>query len=201
VEHNSTEFLNLAIVDDDPATWEVLAYLFESAGFQVHTFSDSDAFLLTAGHIKPQCVILDVGVSPRSGLDVLAVLGGRNYPVPVFLTSRRADIPMAVAAIKAGAYDLIEKPVNGQSVIERVQVAVRQGKPTGGITSRLKLALSAGLTARETEVLQHIVGGASNKAAGRLLTISPRTVEVHRARVMEKLGARNTADLVRIVLS
>jgi FixJ family two-component response regulator len=199
VDRSSSDLRGLAVADNDGFLWDALSVVFAEAGFRIDLFATSDSFLLATEQMKPHCVILDADLTPHSGLDVLAALG-RDYPAPVFLTSAHADIPMAVAAIKGGAYDLIEKPFSASAAIERVLAAMSDSRPAGVARWR-RLALSAGLTPRELDVLHQIVAGASNKLAGRLLTISPRTVEVHRSRLMEKLGARNTADLMRIVLS
>jgi len=155
--------------------------------------------------LRPEVVILDVHMPGRSGLDILKALNAEHYPTPIFIISGQGDIPMAVEAIRSGALDFIEKPFNGETVVTRVREAIEartRRSEAGGLE-----ALAAQfpgrdlLTPREREVLGKIAEGASNKEAGRLLGISPRTIEVHRARIMEKLGAKNAADLVRIVLS
>ena len=138
-------------------------------------------------------------------MEILEALGGFNYPAPIFVISGQGDIPMAVSAIKAGAHDFFEKPFHGEAVIERVReaVAARRKRSEDRGSSRLSYRFAGAdlLTPREREVLEQIAHGASNKEAGRSLGISPRTIEVHRARIMEKLEARNTADLARIVFS
>jgi two-component system, LuxR family, response regulator FixJ len=197
--------LNVAVVDDDPAVRDSLALIFEMEGFQVSTYEGGDQFLAVAARIKPDCLLLDVHMPVRSGLEVLEAIGGASYVAPIVMISGQGDIPMAVAAIKAGAHDFIEKPFDAETVIERVRetIAARQeGLRRGPPPAVARRFPNAGtLTARETEVLDQITKGLSNKEAGRILGISPRTVEVHRARIMEKVGARNTADLMRIVLS
>jgi two-component system, LuxR family, response regulator FixJ len=191
--------LNVAVVDDDPAICDALVTLLEPEGWTVRAFGSGAEFLRAAQQMRPDCVLLDVHMPERSGLDVLAAIGGARFPAPVIIITGYGDIPMAVAAIKAGAHDFIEKPFDGEAVIERVRDAVRDRTQP---VCRLGLSFPgmAELTSREMDVLEQIVSGCSNKEVGRILGISPRTVEVHRARVMEKLGARNTADLMRIVL-
>ena len=198
------EALAITIVDDDPAVRDSLQTIFEVEGFEVRAFADGDRFLAEAPRIRTDCLILDVHMPRRSGLEILEALGGFNYPAPIFIISGQGDIPMAVSAIKAGAHDFFEKPFDGDAVIERVREAVAaRRKRQEGAGPRLSYRFAGAdlLTPREREVLEQIAHGASNKEAGRALGISPRTIEVHRARIMEKLEARNTADLVRIVFS
>jgi FixJ family two-component response regulator len=202
-QESGTE-LDIGVVDDDPAVRDSLVTLLELEGFRVHSYASGDAFLNAVATVNLDCLLLDVHMPSRSGLEVLEAIGGGQSPVPVVMISGQADIPMAVAAIKAGAHDFVEKPFDAEAVIDCVQKAVRvhreraQGQRAPE-ERRFKGAET--LTAREREVLDQIIRGASNKEAGRTLGISPRTVEVHRARIMEKLQARNTADLMRIVLS
>jgi FixJ family two-component response regulator len=206
VMHEGEATSALVVVDDDPVTRDVLAALFGSEGFQVRTYADGEAFLADAGTLRPACVLLDVHLPVRSGLDVLQAVGGADYPAPVIMISARGDIPIAVAAVKAGAYDFVEKPFDPKVLMQRVKEAVTAAqatanRPTAPVSSAWRMAGPKSLTARETEVLEQIVQGASSKEAGQRLGISQRTVETHRAQIMEKLGARNTADLIRIVLS
>jgi FixJ family two-component response regulator len=190
------------IVDDDPAVRDALSVVFEMEGFAVETFEDGDSFVTTARERVPACVILDVHMPGRSGIDVLKALSADSYEAPIFIISGQGDIPMAVEAIRNGAFDFIEKPFDADTVVTRVREGIEaqktKGAPSNGETGGF--AGAELLTRREREVLGRITAGASNKEAGRELGISPRTVEVHRARIMEKLGAKNAADLVRIVL-
>ncbi|HEV2560037.1 MAG TPA: response regulator [Microvirga sp.] len=194
--------LAVAVVDDDPAVCDSLATLFRLQGFEVHTFGTAGEFVRALPGFKPDAVLLDVHMPTGSGLDALEAIGGASHPAPIIMISGQGDIPMAVAAIKAGAHDFIEKPFDGGAVIERVRDAVRARAASHANPPKHRhFPKAETLTARELDVLNEIARGLSNKEAGRILGISPRTVEVHRARVMEKLGARNTADLMRIVLS
>jgi FixJ family two-component response regulator len=149
-------------------------------------------------------VILDVHMPGRSGLDILKDLNADHYQAPIFIISGQGDIPMAVQAIKHGAFDFIEKPFDAETALQRVKEAIaaaeRRKERAEGVIGDV-FPGSDLLTPREREVLHQIAAGASNKEAGRSLGISPRTIEVHRARIMEKLGAKNAADLVRIVLT
>lgn len=194
----------LIVVDDDAAVRDALRLVFELEGFRVSVFPDGPSFLIGVKTRKPDCVILDVHMPGKTGIEVLNELGP-DFHVPVFMISGQGDIPMAVEAIKLGAHDFIEKPFDAETVVNRIN-ATLQARADKAARSGSESALGsfAGedqLTPREREVLECIALGASNKEAGRQLGISPRTIEVHRARIMEKLGARNTADLVRIVYS
>jgi two-component system response regulator FixJ len=198
--------IEIDIVDDDPAVRDALRIIFEMEGYRVSVFPDGAAFLATIRFRKPGCVILDVHMPGRSGLEILHELGP-SFPAPVLMISGQGDIPMAVEAIKHGAHDFLEKPFDAGTVLTTVREALEAwARQTSGrkADDTIILAPFAGeeqLTPREREVLSCIALGATNKEAGRQLGISPRTIEVHRSRIMEKLGARNTADLVRIVYS
>jgi two-component system response regulator FixJ len=192
------------IVDDDSAVRDALRLVFEMDGYQVTAFPDGGSFLAAARLRTPSVVVLDVHMPGRSGLEVLQELGP-HYGAPVFMISGQGDIPMAVEAIRQGAHDFLEKPFDADTVLTRIREAIEaRTRRASQKAGELILAPFTGedqLTPREREVLERIAMGASNKEAGRQLGISPRTIEVHRARIMEKLGARNTADLVRIVYS
>ncbi len=196
----------LFVVDDDCDVRNLLAYLFGQEGYEVSEFQEAISFLIAARTRTPSCVLLDIQMPGASGIEALKDLDARRYGAPVLMMSARADIPIAIEAVKNGAFDFIEKPFDIDTLAARVRSAI------AGWKDRLfGKSLASGavgefrgwevLTPREREVLLHIAGGSSNKEAGRLLNISPRTIEVHRARIMDKLKARNTADLIRIVLT
>jgi FixJ family two-component response regulator len=193
------------VVDDDPAVRDALATVLTIEGFHVTGFGDGGAFLVAARSRTPACILLDVHMPGRSGLDILKELNAQHYAAPIFIISGQGDIPMAVEAIKNGALDFIEKPFDAETVVSRVREAIEASarRTQNGKADFLHISFPGHdlLTPREREVLAQIASGASNKEAGRHLGISPRTIEVHRARIMEKLGAKNAADLVRIVLT
>jgi FixJ family two-component response regulator len=194
------------VVDDDPAVRETLSMVLSVGGYQVICFADGAALLAVARTRTPACILLDVHIPGKSGLDILKELRGEDYPAPIFMISGQGDISMAVSAIKHGALDFIEKPFRGSEIVARLDEAIdayarRQTESGASKTASLHFPGREPLTRREREVLEQFAAGASNKEAGRQLGISPRTIEDHRANIMKKLGARNAADLIRIVLT
>jgi FixJ family two-component response regulator len=194
------------VVDDDPAIRETLSLVLSAAGYQVICFVDGAALLAVARSRTPCCMLIDVHIPGRSGLDILKELHGEDYPAPIFMISGQGDIAMAVSAIKNGALDFIEKPFRGSEIVGRLDEAIgayarRRADNSAANFAPLHFPGREPLTRREREVLEQFVSGASNKEAGRQLGISPRTIEDHRANIMKKLGARNAADLVRIVMT
>jgi FixJ family two-component response regulator len=190
------------IVDDDPLVDTALAMALNSEGFNVVNFVEGESFLNVARLRAPDCVVIDTYLPGSSGLDVLKRLDAPHYPAPVLMTSRRHDIPTAVEAMRNGAQDFIEKPFDPAAVAIRIRGVIDAWRLEHHDEGLLTLGFPGQelLTAREREVLERIANGASNKEAGRALGISQRTVEVHRARIMDKLAAKNVADLIRIVL-
>jgi FixJ family two-component response regulator len=195
------------VVDDDPAVRDTLSMVLSAGGYQVICFADGAALLAVARTRTPSCILLDVHIPGKSGLDILKELHGEDYPAPIFMISGQGDISMAVSAIKSGALDFIEKPFRGSEIVARLDEAIEayaRRQAENNSASRISTLHFPGrepLTRREREVLEQFTAGASNKEAGRHLGISPRTIEDHRANIMKKLGARNAADLVRIVMT
>ncbi len=190
------------IADDDKSVSDALALLLRLEGFATQSFSDGHAFLDAVRLKPPACVILDLQLPGYSGLNVLRDLAEMRFAPPVIVIAGHSDIPTAVSAMKRGALDFMEKPF-AASVADRVREAVLAYRRSadGPIPGLGDFSGRHLLTSREREVLGQVASGASNKEAGRRLGISPRTIEVHRARIMAKLGAKNAADLMRIVLS
>jgi FixJ family two-component response regulator len=199
--HSTMEIL---VADDDPSVRDALAFLLTPGGFRVTSFGEGASLLAAARARVPACIILDVQLPGKSGLEILRELSAWDYPAPVLVISGKCNIPMAVDAIKNGALDLIEKPFPPDTMLARVREAIDgwARHRAGNGAAELPPAFPGRdlLTARELEVLAQIAAGAANKDAGRNLGISVRTVEVHRAHIMDKVGARNAADLMRIVL-
>ena len=194
------------VVDDDPAVRDTLSMVLSAGGYEVICFADGAALLAVARSRTPSCILLDVHIPGKSGLDILRELHGVDYPAPSFMISGPGDIAMAVSAIKNGALDFIEKPFRGSEIVARLNEAIdayarRKSENTASKIQALHFPGREPLTRREREVLEQFTAGASNKEAGRQLGISPRTIEDHRANIMKKLGARNAADLIRIVMT
>ncbi len=192
------------IVDDDPRVRDLLSEVFDQAGYRPISFVDGASFVMVARERIPACVILDIYMPGRSGLEILKDLDAPNYPAPIFIASGRGDIPSAVEAIKNGAFDFIEKRLDATTLVARVDDAVKaRSQLRAGNGSDGPAAAFPGselLTRREHEVLALITASATNKEAAQTLGISQRTVEIHRAHIMHKLGAKNSVDLARKVM-
>lgn len=191
------------ILDPDPSTCEALSVLFRLEGFQTSFSIDTLSFFAAIERRRPDAAIINFSVGSDEGLAVMRRLRAMRSGISVCMISNQPQVELAVQAVKAGAIDVLTKPLDTDHLLDSVRDALRQDVHMGAVESGKRLIEVRGfeqLTPREREVLQLITNGQSNKEAGRELGISPRTVEVHRARVMEKLGARNTADLMRIVL-
>ena len=193
----------ICIVDDDEAVRESLRVLFFSAGYQSCQFESADAYL--ASDVKPDVdvFLLDLRMPGTDGMELHEQLIGMGSRVPVIFITGHGDIPLAVTAIQRGAADFLTKPFEDGELLEKIETAVLESR-------RIRYELDQqealqermnGLTPREQDVLTLIVKGRSNKQVAFELEISPRTVEIHRARVMEKTGADSVASLVRLVTS
>lgn len=201
-------FLNrdrmIHIVDADPGTCEALSVLFRLEGFQTTFSLEASHFIISMERRRPDVVVLNLRVGEESGLSLLRRIKSMRTGTPVFMMADNPQVDAAVTAMKMGASDVVTKPIDTEHLLGVVRDALRRDVHLGAMQSGrrpVEVRGFAQLTPREREVLQLITNGQSNKEAGRELGISPRTIEVHRARVMEKLGARNTADLMRIVLT
>ncbi len=192
------------IVDDDDAARDSLTALFETAGFAVDSYATGQAFLDTHRADRKGCLLLDVRMPDMSGLEVQQRLTGLEIDgLSVVIITGHGDIPMAVQAIKAGAADFIEKPFDDRAIMGCVrqvlsQMATTRASPGSNDEEAARISL---LTPRERDVLEQLVIGRPNKLIGYELGISPRTVEIHRARVMQKMSAQSLSHLVRIALA
>jgi two-component system response regulator FixJ len=193
----------VALIDDDDAVLRSLRLLLERRGMRVHCYASATAFLGDIGQNTPDCVVSDVRMPRLSGLELQHELKRRDASLPVVLITGHGDIAMAVDAIKAGAVDFIEKPFDDEHLVTSIKMAVEKGLQLRLEQSeRAELeARMAELSPRQREIMDLVVQGYSNKEIAIRLDISPRTVENYRAWVMEKMGARNLADLVRKALT
>jgi two-component system response regulator FixJ len=189
------------VVDDDDAVRDSLSLLLETSGHRVRAFGSAQNLLDALTPEAHGCIIADVRMPGMDGLELQERLAARRIGLPVIIMTGHGDVPIAVRAMKAGAVDFIEKPFAEEPLLETVRLALvqsqRDRRRSGEPSAEERLAQ---LTTREREVLEAMVAGHPNKAIAHLLQISPRTVEIHRARVMEKTGARSLSHLVRLAL-
>jgi two-component system response regulator FixJ len=189
------------IVDDDADIRDSLKLLLESAGLRSHAYASAKEFLSDETP-KLGCVVVDIRMPDMSGLQLQEEIARHDAHLPVIIVTAHADVPLAVKAMKAGAVDFIEKPFNDRQLIASIRHAFDVSRKTRGRSAEARTARErlAHLTSRERSVLDILVRGRSNKVAAHELGISPRTVEIHRAHIMDKLHASGLSDLVRIVL-
>ena len=186
--------MRVFVVEDDAPVRTSLEALLAAWGYQCTTFASGEAFLEYDG-AEPSCILLDVGLPGISGIQVLEQYRKKNPKVPILIMTGHGDVSMAVDAVFRGANDYVEKPFNGQDLLERMQAAVEKAQPD--VECRRKLD---SLTPRETDVLRGIVAGQQNKIIAYELGISPKTVELHRARVMDKTGSGNVSQLIQTAM-
>ena len=185
------------IVDDDGAIRDALSWLFRSRGLPPLAWPSGEAFLAGFSDADRGCLVLDVRMEGMSGIAVYDELLARGCPIPVIFLTGHGDVPLAVAALKRGAFDFFEKPFNDNQLVDRVIEAMRSDELRRHELERgaSMAARLAGLTPREREVMQHVLSGEPNKAIADALDITVRTVEVHRARVFEKMGVSSAVEL------
>jgi two-component system response regulator FixJ len=193
----------ILIVDDDADVRDSVRALLESAGFDVRDFDSAKAVLADRSLSQGACLIADVRMPDMDGLALQEELADRRIGLPVIIITGHGDVPLAVRAMRAGAVDFLEKPFDDELLLESIKRAIvlrkeSQGQASLAQTAAARIAL---LTERERQVLECLVAGKANKVIAYELDISPRTVEIHRAHVMEKMQARSLSDVVRLALA
>ncbi len=197
------DVIRLALIDDDAAVRDALQLYFARHDVSVTCFHGADQYLAAVDAFDPfDCVVTDVRMPGISGLDLVRRLAERGSSCPIILITGHGDVEMAVSAVKSGAFDFIEKPFDERRLLASIRDAVEKGRRhavdtagLAGMQARVQL-----LSARQRQVMELAAAGLSNKEIGARLNISPKTVENHRAWVMERIGARNIAELVRIAM-
>ncbi|MGE0258629.1 MAG: response regulator FixJ [Alphaproteobacteria bacterium] len=191
------------VIDDEEAVRDSVAFLLEARGLCVRSFASAGEFLAAVPSLEPGCVVTDMRMPGLDGLGLLQQINERNLHWPVVVMTAHGEVSLAVRALKAGASDFIEKPFPGDalfdavlSALQTIDQTLKQDAELAEINYRM-----ATLTPREREVLEQLVGGHQNKMIAYNLGMSPRTVEVHRARVMEKMQARSLPALVRMAVA
>ena len=191
------------VVDDDPALRDSLRCLLESVGLRALVFADTDAFLAAYQPDRPGCLLLDVHIPGRNDLNVQQRLHGHGIDVPVIIVTGHGDVAMAVTALKQGALDFIEKPFNEQLLLDCVHNALTEDVVRRRTRARRRELLRRldTLTPREQDVLRRVVEGLSNREIAEVLSLSRKTVEVHRAKVMQKMEADTLSQLIRMAMA
>ena len=194
--------ITVFIVDDDAAFRDSLCWLLESAGHRVAAYPAAAAFLAAHDPHQPGCLVLDIRMPGMNGLELQVELQRRVIGIPIIFVTGHGDVPMAVSAIKKGAAEFIEKPFNDQTFLRLVEKALKLDAAQRREQAR-RMSVAARLdklTAREREIMQFVIAGKMNKTIADELCISIKTVEAHRAKVMQKMGVGSVAKLVQIVL-
>lgn len=197
--HNQTVF----IVDDEEAVADSIAMLLSTVNLQTRVFNDAQLFLSRYTPDQGGCLLLDVRMPHMSGLELQQELIKRNVPLPIIFITGHGDVPMAVEAMRAGAADFIQKPFRDEELIRRVQMALQEDARQRELLRREDemRQLWDTLTPREREIARRLAEGQANKVIAGELDVSERTVELHRAHVMQKLGVRSLAQLVRLLVA
>lgn len=192
----------LYIVDDDQAVRDGLKALLGARGFALETFDSAESFLAAMNRGVTGCAILDIRMPGMSGLELQRELKRRGIALPIIIITGHGDVTLAVTALKAGAVDFLEKPFDSDALLASIEDALRRGAAalSSAFDRETAAARIAQLTAREREVMDLVVAGHPNKVVANRLGIAVRTVEIHRAKVMDKTQARNLSELVRMAI-
>lgn len=189
------------IIDDDPAAREALAFLLDCHSMTTRTYESAIQFLEVVGNMERGCIVTDVRMPEMTGVELVARLNTLGVTDPVIVITGHADVPMAIQALQAGVSDFLEKPFSDDAILGAIRSAIQRQQNRDEITAERDriVAKLATLSARESEVMEGLLVGKANKVIAYDLSISARTVEVYRANVMTKLGARTLSELVRMV--
>lgn len=189
----------IIVIDDHESVRGSLRALLEAAGFQVKDYASATAYLEDAA-AGGDCLLMDLRMPQMSGMELQQELVRRGNPTPIIMVTGHGDVAQAVAAMRAGAFDFIEKPFDDELLLASIRRALGEGRNKGSqaAEARTALELVGLLTGREREIMDHLVLGKSNKLIAHELGISPRTVEIHRANLQEKLKTRDLSALVRL---
>ena len=190
----------IAIVDDDLSAREGLSSLIRSTGFKVETFASAQEFLARPGAEPPSCLVLDLQLPGLSGLDLQKRMAAAGLEIPIVFLTGHGNIPASVQAMKAGAVEFLTKPFDDQELLRAIQEAVERDRGARRQQADMRELRNRheSLTAREQEVMQHVVSGLLNKQIAAALDITEFTVKIHRGQVMRKMCAASLADLVRM---
>ncbi|MEJ2767956.1 oxygen response regulator transcription factor FixJ [Mycetohabitans sp. B46] len=199
----TTQQETVFVVDDDEAVRDSLRWLLEANGYRVQCFSSAEQFLDAYQPSQLGCLILDVRMSGMSGLELQEKLIAENAALPIIFVTGHGDVPMAVSTMKKGAMDFIEKPFDEAELRQLVERMLERARTENSTAQQQRAAAArlSKLTAREQQVLERIIAGRLNKQIADDLGISIKTVEAHRANIMEKLNVNTVADLLRLALS
>lgn len=189
------------VIDDDDAIRDALGWLLRSRGVPARSWASAEAFLAEYSGEMRGCVVLDVRMEGMSGVELFDHLLARGSRLPVIFLTGHGDVPLAVAALKKGAFDFVEKPFNDNDLVDRIVAAVRHDE---SLRQKLETEASvaarlAELTPRERQVMERVLAGDYNKMIADALGIAVRTVEVHRARIFEKMGVRSAVELAQLL--
>jgi FixJ family two-component response regulator len=188
------------VVDDDDSLRDAIRSLLRSVGHTVEMYQSAEEFLEHRNPAQPGCLVLDIRLPDTSGLELQKTLREMNDRIPIIFITGHGDVPMSVQTMKAGAMDFLLKPFRDQDLLETIQAALRRDRASRDEDAKVAkdTANYASLTAREREIMDHVVTGQINKRIAADVGLSEVTVKIHRAQVMRKMGAGSVADLVRI---
>jgi two-component system response regulator FixJ len=191
------------LVDDDEAIRRSVGFMLKTSGYHVRTYESGGALLKSGPNLEPGCILLDIRMPGMNGLEVQAALKDKGVSLPVVIMTGHGDVSLAVHAMKAGAVDFIEKPFEKAVLLAAIEHGVERLKRSAANQDRADEAVVRlqALTPREREVLDGLAKGLPNKTIAYDLGISPRTVEIHRANVMSKLGVRSLSEALRIAFA